>query len=66
VLENSLDGANWNEIDRQTSSSDEMASFSVSNSAECRFIRLTQTGKNCYGRDWLSAQALEVFGILLR
>jgi hypothetical protein len=43
VLETSLDYVNWTEIDRKADNRDfggsETASFSVSNSGECRFIR---------------------------
>jgi hypothetical protein len=67
VVESSLDGEAWTEIDRKTDNEDfmdgwETASFAVSNSAECRFIRLTQTGKNHKGSDYLHIQAFEVFG----
>jgi hypothetical protein len=40
-------------------------SFAVSNSAECRFIRLTQTGKTHTEKDSLIIHAFEVFGTLL-
>jgi hypothetical protein len=43
----------------------ETASFSVSKSADCRFIRLTQTGRRHGGGDDLSIYAFEVFGTLL-
>jgi hypothetical protein len=54
VVESSLDGLNWTEIDRRTKNKDfkgglKTASFAVSKSAECRFIRLTQTGKRHRG-----------------
>jgi hypothetical protein len=50
VGESSPDGEVWTEIDRKTDNMDFEAgwvtlSFAVSNSSECRFIRLTQTGK---------------------
>jgi hypothetical protein len=56
VVEGSLDSVNWTEIDRQMSNNDfqrgwGIASFAVSNSAECRFIRLTQTGE--YHLGWI-------------
>jgi hypothetical protein len=45
MVESSLDGVNWTEIDRRTDTGDlrfrEMASFPVSRFAQCRFIRLT-------------------------
>jgi hypothetical protein len=70
VIESSLDGEAWTEIDRKTDNKDfkdglGTASFAVSNSAECRFIRLTQTGKNYYGNDCLYIDGFEVFGTLL-
>jgi hypothetical protein len=50
VVEGSLDGEAWTEIDQKTNNEDfrdwATASFAVSNSAECRSIRLAQTGKN--------------------
>jgi hypothetical protein len=60
----------WREIDRQTDNGDlekgrYIASFAVSDSAECCFIRLTQTGKNQVGRDQLVIEAFEVFGTLI-
>jgi hypothetical protein len=69
VVESSLDGLNWTEIDRKTDNSDfephGMASFAVSKSAECRFIRLTHTGKNQRGSNYLHIYAFEIFGALL-
>jgi hypothetical protein len=69
VVEGSLDGEAWTEIDRETDNVDfnrwgKTTSFAVSNSAECRFIRLTQTGKGHDGYDILSIRAFEVFGTL--
>jgi hypothetical protein len=68
VLECSADGVNWVEIDRKTNTDffeAGIASFAVSRSAECRFIRLTQTGKNQEGYDILVLQLFEVFGTIL-
>jgi hypothetical protein len=70
VVESSLDGEAWTEIDRKTNNEDFRAglvtvSFAVSNSAECRFIRLTQTGKNHGCGDSLLIKAFEFFGTLL-
>jgi hypothetical protein len=54
VVEGSLDGSSWTEIDWQTDNQHFMgtntASFAVSKPAEFRFIRLTQTGQN-HGHD---------------
>jgi hypothetical protein len=72
VLEGSLDGSNWTEIDRQTEIDRPMheyvVSFVVSKPAESRFIRLTQTaksrGKEKWGLDCLRLCAVEFFGTL--
>jgi hypothetical protein len=70
VVETSLDGKAWTEIDRKTDSMDfkkgnATASFAVSKSSECRFIRLTQTGKRDDEYNFLVIHALEFFGTLL-
>jgi hypothetical protein len=72
VVESSLDGEAWTEIDRKTDNQDfkkvswtMTASFAVSNSAECRFIRLTQTGERHCADHLLRIEAVEVFGTLL-
>jgi hypothetical protein len=68
VVEGSLDGGSWTEIDRQTDNQDfwdwRRASFAVSNPAEFRFIRLTQTGKDHDGADCLYLRVVEFFGTL--
>jgi hypothetical protein len=69
VIESSLDLVNWTEIDRKTDNEDfkswAIASFAIAKSTECRFIRLTQTGKNHWGLDGLLIVAFEFFGTLL-
>jgi hypothetical protein len=70
VVESSLDGEAWTEIARKTDNEDfkagwETASFAASKSAECRFIRLTQTGQRHCGNDYLFIRAFEVFWTLL-
>jgi hypothetical protein len=70
VVEVSVDGSSWREIDRQTDNQDfkvdwNTASFSVSNPAGFRFIRLTQTGKNHTGDDDLTLAGVEFFGTLI-
>jgi hypothetical protein len=70
MVEGSLDLVNWTEIDRKTDNNDfkarwATATFDVSKSAECRFIRLTQTGKRHFGDDNLIIDACEFFGTLL-
>jgi uncharacterized coiled-coil protein SlyX len=77
VIEGSLDGENWAEMDRQTHNDDFKrggnASFAVSKSMDCRFIRLTQIGKNhvnescrrvTMDRYILRLGAIEFFGTL--
>jgi hypothetical protein len=76
VIEGSLDGKVWRKIDRKTGNKDfksggwppgsfsASASFAVSKPAECRFIRLTQTGWNHGGGDDLVMWSLEFFGTL--
>jgi uncharacterized coiled-coil protein SlyX len=67
LIESSLDGKAWIEIDRKPNNYDfpGTASFAVSKLAECRFIRLTQTGKNREGTDSLQLRAIEFFGSLI-
>jgi hypothetical protein len=70
LVESSQDGENWVEIDRRTDNGDVneaswTASFAVCNSVECRFIRLTQTGKNHAYTDHLGINSVEFFGTLL-
>jgi transposase len=69
VLEGSLDGMTWTEIDRQTNDQNfqdhlSQASFPVSSPTECRFIRLSQPGKNRGGYACLHLAAVEFFGTL--
>jgi hypothetical protein len=70
VIEVSLDGSNWEEIDRRENNNDLNGSsfiktFSISKSIECRFIRLHQIGPNHYGNNHLLFSAFEIFGSLL-
>jgi hypothetical protein len=68
VVEGSLDGRSWTEIDRQTDNQDfnhtHTGSFAVSNPVEFRFIRLTQTDTDHNGRDTLTLCVAEFFGTL--
>jgi hypothetical protein len=70
VVDGSLDGTSWTTLDRQTDNTDcrrhgapTPVSFGVAQ-VECRFIRLTQTGKDRMGRNSLSLNAMEFFGTL--
>jgi hypothetical protein len=70
VLEGSLDGENWIEIDRRTDNHDLRdipwtGSFAIANGAESRFVRLTQTGPNHGDEDELLMCGFEIFGTLL-
>jgi hypothetical protein len=70
VVERSLDGEAWTEIDQETNSNDftdhwRKAPFAVSNSVECCFVRLTHTGKKHNENDILPIKAFEVFGTFL-
>jgi hypothetical protein len=70
VLEGSLDGWSWTEIDRETDSQafvepfSPPASFPVSSTVEFHLIRLTQTHKNHERTDVLYVLAVEFFGTL--
>jgi hypothetical protein len=70
VIESSLDGENWTEIDRKEDDYNlrewpNTASFAISNSGECCFIRLIQTGKNHGENDDLSVFSFDFFRTLL-
>jgi hypothetical protein len=70
VLERSIDGLTWTELDRRTHSDDfngpnSVHAFSIPKSIECRFIRLRQTGKNHEGNDMLAFCHFEIFGFLV-
>jgi hypothetical protein len=70
IVESSLDAVSWAKIDRRPNNSDlngwhVVASFPVSNSGKCRFIRLTQIGKNHSGFDDLVFSAFDIFGTLV-
>jgi hypothetical protein len=69
VIESSLYGSAWTEIDRKSNTNDlkasSTASFALAKPTECRFIRLTQTGRDHSGNNSLRISAVEVFGTLL-
>jgi hypothetical protein len=65
VVEGSLDGSSWTEIDRTAQDFRVPGmSFRVSNGTECRFIRLTQTGDAFNSNDFVTIIAVEFFGTL--
>jgi hypothetical protein len=70
IFEGSLDGSNWNELDRRENDSTmnnehQIGTFTVSVRDEYQYLRLRQTGKNAYGHDYLVLYAFEVFGRLI-
>jgi hypothetical protein len=70
VIEGSMDGLNWAEVDRRTENDDlkvspNIASFALANPMECTFIRLTQTGESRPGGDQLRIWGVEFFGAIL-
>jgi hypothetical protein len=69
VVEGSLVGETWTEIDRKMDNIDlshacNTTSFTLSNSAEYRCIRLTHTGEDRSCGDYLDLGAFEVFEAL--
>jgi hypothetical protein len=71
IVEGSVDGSNWTEIDRQTDTNcfneghPITMSFTIAIPADCRFIRLSQTDKNHDGTDCLGwLYLVEFFGTL--
>jgi hypothetical protein len=67
IVEGSMEGSNWFELDCQTNRSElrginKSATFSTSVNQFLRMIRLRQTGKNSSSYDYLTVSALEVFG----
>jgi hypothetical protein len=70
VVETSLDGTNWIEIDCKQNNSqlddrNVTVRFEVSRSEECGFLRLVNIGRNHSGNDALVISALEIFGTLI-
>lgn len=70
VLEASLDGADWKELDQRNDNHDldgkgKVASFATSDSGTFRFIRLRQTGVNHDDELRFAITALEIFGTLI-
>jgi hypothetical protein len=67
VIEGSVDGQSWTEIDQQSDNQDlkqswRTVSFAISSRLDFRFIRLTQTEARHDGRECLSLRAVEFFG----
>jgi hypothetical protein len=72
VLEGSLEGQVWTEIDRQIDNCEfkvwptRASSFDVANPTECRYLRFRQIAKTHFSDDILNVHAFEVFGALLQ
>jgi hypothetical protein len=69
LVETSLDGKRWTEIDRRTddysfSIGGNAATFAIAPREAFRFIRLAQTGKTRLNEDRLLLTAVEFFGTL--
>jgi hypothetical protein len=69
VIEGSLDGRNWSQIDRQEGNTKLDAqhptgTFAVTECDAYRFIRLRQTGRNSGSSQYLIVVAFELFGYL--
>jgi hypothetical protein len=69
MLEGSVDGTEWVELDRQNNCGDLVGlnrskTFSGSGNEFFQLIRLRQTGKNGCGDDYLTVSAIELFGTL--
>jgi hypothetical protein len=70
VIEVSMDGTSWKEIDRKTNNQYlcqdrwEKASLTVSKPGACRFLRLTLTSKTHADNDYLILRTVEFFGTL--
>jgi hypothetical protein len=70
VIEVSVDGVTWVEVDRQTKTDAlqgerEIVAFPIEKPPECRFFRITQTGPNRDETNYLALSAVELFGTLL-
>jgi hypothetical protein len=68
-VETSVDGSKWTESDRRIDNRDLNGSraiwvFEVRESAQCRFIKLVNLGKNHYGDETLVISAWKIFGTL--
>jgi hypothetical protein len=70
VVDGSQDGQNWIDLDQrcdndQLNGSHAVASFEVTRSALCRYIRIRQVGKNHCGNHRIALSAFELFGSVL-
>jgi hypothetical protein len=51
--------------DQTTNSNHPIGTLSISNSCECQFVRLRQTGVSARGNHYLILYAMEIFGDLI-
>jgi hypothetical protein len=70
LLEVSLDGHEWTEIDRRESNAELNAkngtrTFSVLRPETGRFVRLVNNGRNHFNSDMLCISSFELFGSLI-
>jgi hypothetical protein len=70
IVEVSVDGKNWVEIDKRENTNDlnasnVMATFKAAATAEGRFVRFVNVGKNHCGSDRLFISTFEIFGTLI-
>jgi hypothetical protein len=70
IVDGSQDGQNWIDLDErrdndQLNCSNAVASFEVTRSALCRFIRIRQAGVNHSGNHRIALSAFELFGSIL-
>jgi hypothetical protein len=70
VVEVSVDGKNWEEIDHKENCNalngkNKTRIFEVETVGEGRFIRLVNIGKNHYGDNCLALSAWEIFGTVI-
>jgi hypothetical protein len=70
VIEGSLNGTSWMQLDKQMNTKDligqnRVVSFPVSTVAESRFIKLSMTGNDHSGDSFFCLSAVEFFGTLI-
>jgi hypothetical protein len=70
VIETSIDGVNWTEVDRKEQCRDlcvvrQIRTFPIANGTACRCIRFRHTATNPAGNHHLCLTSFEVFGTLL-
>jgi hypothetical protein len=70
VIEASMDGIMWVEVDRKENNhdldgKDVRRTYRCVSSPLCKYFRLRQTRKNHAGKDWLILSGMEVFGTLI-